>query len=104
MATAKAERMTSVSPADRSARRHRIAIRSSTQDVPRAADGVQQARLAAGFELAAQVGDEDLDRVGGREGVVAPDLFEQALARHHDALVAHEVLEQLELALGQVDL
>ena len=61
-------------------------------------------RLAAGLELAAQVGDEDLDGVRRREGVVAPDLLEEALARHDDPLVAHQVLEQLELALGELDL
>src|SRR4051812_24071739 len=76
---------------------------SSTQHVPRAADGVQQSRLAARLELAPQVRDEDLDRVRRRERVVAPDLFEEALARDDDALVAHEVLEQLELALRQLD-
>src|SRR4029450_6669587 len=101
--TAKAERMTSVRPADSSARRHLMGTPSSTQHVPRATDGVQQPRLAAGLELAAQVRDEDLDRVRRRERVVAPDLLEQALAGHDDALVAHEVLEQLELAAGEVD-
>ena len=61
------------------------------------------ARLAAGLELAPQVGDEDVDGVRRRERVVAPDLLEQALARDDEALVAHQVLEQLELALGQLD-
>ena len=40
--------------------------------------------------------------IAGR--VVAPDLLEQALARDDQALVAHQELEQLELAVGQVDL
>src|SRR6478735_11024437 len=101
--TANPERMISVRPAEVSARRQRIGSRSSTQDVPGAADGVQQARLTAGLELAPEVGDEDLDRVRRRERVVAPHLLEQALAGHDDALVAHQVLEQLELALGQLD-
>src|SRR6478752_6867901 len=101
--TANPERMISVRPAEVSARRQRIGSRSSTQDVPRAADRVQQPRLAAGLELAAQVGYEHLDGVRRREGVIAPDLLEQALARHDDALVAHQVLEQLELTLGQLD-
>src|SRR3954469_24858949 len=101
--TAKPARMTNVSAAETTARRQRIGMCSSTEHVPGAADGVQQSRLAAGLELAAQVGDEDLDRVRRRERVVAPDLLEQALAGHDDALVAHEELEQLELALGQLD-
>src|SRR3954452_12713371 len=81
---AKAQRITKVSPAEIEARRQRIEMRSSTQHVPRAADGVQEPRLGAGLELAAHVRHEDLVRVGGRERVVAPDLFEQPLARHHD--------------------
>src|SRR3954463_996685 len=102
-ATAKVHRIAKVSPAEVIARRQRMGRRSSTQDVPRAADRVQQPRPAAGLELAPQVGDEDLDRVRLREGVVAPDLVEQPLARDDDALVAHQVLEQLELALRELD-
>src|SRR3712207_5919816 len=102
-AIANVHRIAKVRPADSRARRQRIGRRSSTQNVPRSADGVQQARLAAGLELAPQVGDEDLDGVRLREGVIAPDLVEQALTRDDDALVAHEVLEQLELALGELD-
>src|SRR3954468_6821970 len=103
MTIANAARMTNVSAAETIASRQRIAMWSSTEDVPRAADRVQEPSLAARLELAAQVGDEDLDRVRRRERVVPPDLLEEALARDDDALVAHEVLEQLELALGQLD-
>src|SRR5919202_5368028 len=103
MTTAKPVRMTNVRAAETIARRQRMGIRSSTEDVPRAADRVQQPRLATGLELAAQVRHEHLDRVRRRERVVAPDLLEEALARDDDALVAHEVLEQLELALGELD-
>src|SRR6478752_2013552 len=102
-AMANAQRMTQVRPAEISARRHRIDRRSSTQDVPRAADRVQEPGLATCLELAAEVRDEDLDGVRGGERVVAPDLLEEALARHDDPLVAHQVLEQLELALGELD-
>src|SRR6478752_1467282 len=102
-AMANAQRMTQVRPAEISARRQRIEMRSSTQDVPRAADRVQEPGLATRLELAAEVRHEDLDRVRGGERVVAPDLFEEALARHDDPLVAHQVLEQLELALRQLD-
>src|SRR3954452_14826625 len=103
MTTANAARITNVSAAETIASRQRIAMWSSTQHVPRAADGVQQPRLAAGLELAPEVRDEDLDRVRRRERVVAPDLLEEALAGDDDALVAHQVLEQLELALGELD-
>src|SRR3954465_14169589 len=76
---------------------------ASPGDVPRAADRVQEPSLAARLELAAQVGDEDPDRVRRRERVIPPDLLGGALARDGGALVADEVLEQLELALGQLD-
>src|SRR5215218_6780426 len=106
MTIANTNRITNVSAAETIASRQRIEICSSissTEHVPRSADRVQQPRLAAGLELAAQVGDEDLDRVRRGERVVAPDLLEQPLARHDDALVAHQVLEQLELALRELD-
>src|SRR4051812_15171096 len=120
IAIAKAHRITNVSSAETPAsltlmgsrskladtRAKRPATASAdlrAKDVASPPDRVQQARLAAGLQLAAQVGDEHLDRVRRRERVVAPDLVEQALARDDDALVAHQVLQQLELTLRQVD-
>ena len=64
---------------------------------------MQHARLAAGLQLAAQVGHEHVDGVGLGVGVVVPDLLEQLVARDHQPLVAHQVLQQLELARGQLD-
>src|SRR5256885_17091178 len=93
------QRMTSVSSAEPPARRQRIGRRLYAEDVARAADRMEEPRLATGFELPSQVGHEDLDRVRDREGVIAPDLVEQLLPRDHEPLVAHQVLEQLELAL-----
>src|SRR6185312_9684889 len=75
----------------------------SAENVSGSADRVQQAWLSLGLQLATQVGDEHLDGVGGGEGVIAPHLIEQTLAGDDDALVAHQVFEQLELALGQLD-
>src|SRR5215212_2151644 len=100
---AKPHRITRVRAADPPARRQRIGSRLYAEDVPRAADRMEEARLSIGFELPSQIGDEDLDRVGDRERVVAPDLVEQLLAGDHQPLVAHQVLQQLELALGQLD-
>src|SRR4051812_1717376 len=100
---AKPHRITSVRAAEPPARRQRIGSRLYAEDVARAADRMEETRLATGFELPSQVGDEDLDRVRDRERVIAPDLVEQLLARDHEALVAHQVLEQLELALREVD-
>src|SRR4051812_19887259 len=96
--------MTSVSAAEPPASRQRIGWRLYAEYVPCAADRVEEARLTAGFQLSSQVGHEDLDRVGDREGVIAPDLVEQLLAADHQPLVAHQVLEQLELALREIDL
>src|SRR5918999_1403069 len=101
--TANPHRITSVSAAEPPARRQRIGRRLYAEDVARAADRMEEARLATGFQLPSQVRDEDLDRVRDRDRVVAPHLVEQLLARDHQPLVAHQVLEQLELALGQLD-
>src|ERR687893_2092472 len=101
--TAKPQRITSVSAAELPASRQRIGSRLYAEDVARAADRMEESRLPTGFQLSSQVGDEDLDRVGDREGVVPPHLVEQLLPRDHEALVAHQVLEQLELALREVD-
>src|SRR3954452_5789775 len=101
--TAKPHRITSVSAAEPPASRQRIGWRLYAEYVARAADRMEESRFPTGFELPSQVGDEDLDRVRDRERVVAPHLVEQLLARDHEPLVAHEVLEQLELALRELD-
>src|SRR3954468_24545686 len=101
--TANPSRITSVSAAEPPARRQRIGSRLYAEDVARAADRMKEHWFATGFELSAEVGDEHLDRVRDGEGVVTPHLVEQALTRDHQPLVAHEVLEQLELALGELD-
>src|SRR3954464_2201945 len=72
--------------------------------VARAADRMEESRLATGFKLPSEIRDEDLDRVRDRERVIAPHFVEQLLARDHQPLVAHQVLEQLELALREIDL
>src|SRR4051795_10315765 len=101
---AKPHRITSVSAAEPPASRQRIGRCLYAEYVARAADRMEESRLATGFELPSQVGDEHLDGVRDRERVIAPDLVEQLLARDDQPLVAHQVLEQLELALGEVDL
>src|SRR3954451_24957953 len=100
---AKPKRITSVSAAEPPASRQRIGRRLYAEDVARAADRMEEPGFATGFELSAEVRDEDLDRVRDGEGVVAPDLVEQPLPRDDEALVAHQVLEQLELSLREVD-
>src|SRR4051794_27059265 len=73
------------------------------QDVAHAAHGVQQAPLASGLGLAAQVADVDAQRVRRRAEVVAPDALEERRARQHLARMLEEELEQRELGLGELD-
>src|SRR3954454_13779878 len=101
--TAKPHRITRVSAAEPPASLQRIGWRLYAEYVARAADRMEESRFPTGFELPSEIRDEELDRVGDRERVVAPDLVEQLLARDDQPLVAHEVLEQLELPLGQLD-
>src|SRR5215212_4025213 len=95
-APAKPQRITSVRRAEPPASRQRIGTCLGAENVACAADRMEEARLIAGFQLPSEVGHEDFDRVGRGKRVIAPDLFQQALARDHDALVAHEVFQQLE--------
>src|SRR3954452_19285778 len=114
----KITRIRNVRTADTAARRQRTGqrfgvrtsrIRSSrfiawrSHDVAGAALCVKDSRLAARLELSPHVRDEDVDGVGHRHGVITPDLLEQPLARDDEALVAHQVLEQLELAVRELD-
>src|SRR3954468_1171646 len=101
--TAKPHRITSVSAAEPPARRQRMGWRLYAEYVARAADRMEESRLPTGFQLSPEIRNEDFNRVGDRERVVAPDLVEQLLARDHQALVAHQILEQLELALWELD-
>src|SRR3954470_11568384 len=100
---AKPHRITRVRTAEPPASRQRIGSRLYAEDVACAADRMKEPGLATGFQLPPEIGHENLDRVRDRERVVAPHLVEQLLARDDEALVAHEVLEQLELALGELD-
>src|SRR3712207_4268060 len=101
--TAKPQRITSVSAAEPPGMRQRIGSRLYAQDVARAADRMEDARLATGLQLPTEIGHEHLDRVRDGERVVAPDLVEQLLPGDHEPLVAHQVFEQLELALGELE-
>src|SRR5215210_2751796 len=99
---AKPHRITSVRTAEPPASRQRIGRRLYAEDVARAADRMKEPGLTTGFKLPAQVGHEHLDGVRDGERVVAPHLVEQLLARDDEPLVAHQVLEQLELALREL--
>src|SRR5262245_30420249 len=73
-----------------------------TQGVPGAAHRVDQLRPAL-VDLAAQPADVALDDVGLRIEMKIPDVLQKHGPRHHATGVAHQVLEQLELARLEVD-
>src|SRR5271157_1509165 len=69
----------------------------STELVSDAADRVDQRIGLLVVNLAAHAPDIDIDDVGRRIEMQIPDVLQEHRARHHAALVAHQVLEQLEL-------
>src|SRR5215203_409903 len=58
--------------------------------------------VAGGAELGAQPADVDVDRPRLDEAVVAPDTFEQPIARQHPVLVLDEKAEQFEFPPRQL--
>src|SRR5690606_9201440 len=60
-------------------------------------------RLVFAAELGAQPSHVHVDGAGAAEEVVTPDLLEQLGAGEHPARVLGEVLEQLELLVGEVE-
>src|SRR5204862_7276098 len=74
-----------------------------TQGVADAADGLNQPRSAAGFRLAPQIPDIDVERVRARAEVVAPHAPEDEAARQHLARVAEEQFKQRELGSRELD-
>src|SRR6478752_1571159 len=65
--------------------------------VPDAAHRVDQLGLAGTLQLAAQVRDVHRQVLGVRPEVVTPDPLVDRRVVEHDALVAHEQLEEVEL-------
>src|SRR5438067_382155 len=63
-------------------------------------DGTDRGVVA---ELLAQATDADVDDVGAGIEVVAPDLGEQTLAAEHLARIGGQLVQQLELAVGELD-
>src|ERR1700751_4386048 len=76
----------------------------STEAVSDAADRVDQRISLLVVDLAPHAPDIDVDDVGRRIEMQIPDVLQQHRARHHAALIAHQVLEQLELLRQQHDL
>src|SRR5919204_6494682 len=68
--------------------------------IPGMADGLDR---GGGAELLAQSTDADVDDVRARVEVISPDVGEEALAADHLARALDEVMEQLELPVGEID-
>src|SRR5215831_21013793 len=79
------------------------ASRSGADDIAHAPDGVQQLLLETAIDLLAQAADEDVHDVGLRVEAVVPHVRQNHRLRNDLAGVAHQVLEQRELAWTQID-
>ena len=86
----------------RPARRRRRVGHLLVELVADVADGADQ-RLVLDAELGPQPADVDVDRAGAAEVVVAPDLLQQLRAGEDPARVLGQVLQQLELLVGEVE-
>ena len=73
------------------------------EPVTRAADGPDQLAVEGLVDLAAEVADVHLDDVRVAGEVDAPHVIEDLALRRDVAVAAHEVLEQRELARGELD-
>src|SRR5262249_29608379 len=76
----------------------------AAQHVSRAAHGVNQGVIAAAVDRLAQPTDVHVDQVALRVEVQVPHTLQQHGARYHLAGAAHEELEQLHLACGEIEL
>src|SRR3954469_5326359 len=74
-----------------------------TEHVPRAADRLDELGIKPLVDLGTQPADMRLDDVGPRVEVEIPDILQQHRARHDPPGVAHQVLEQAELAGLKID-
>src|SRR6201985_541932 len=75
--------------------------RKTAKDITRAAHGLELGFRADRVDLAPQPADMDIDQVGARVEVIAPDRFEDHRARQGLAGVLHHELEHLEFGRQQ---
>src|SRR5581483_9064369 len=76
-------------------------LAGSPEAIADAADGMDQRIGLLVVDLAAHPPDIDVDDVGRRIEVQIPDVLQQHRARHHTALVAHQIFQQLKLLRQQ---
>src|SRR5215467_15826670 len=82
----------------------RSVLARSTETISDAADRVDQRIGLLIIDLAAHASDIDVDDIGGGIEMQIPDMLQQHRARHHAALVAHQILQELEFPRQQRDL
>src|SRR4051812_9520035 len=86
-------------------RRRRAVLRVDGQRIAVAVHGVDEARLVRYvFNLLTQAGDRVVDRAGVGSVWIAPDRSEQFVSRHDAVRPFCQVLQDLEVAVGEVDL
>src|SRR6185503_12329924 len=76
---------------------------SLLEDIPDAPDGPDELAIERPIDLFAQAAHEDIDDVGLRIEGVIPDVRKDHRLRDDLAGIAHQVLEQRELARPQFD-
>src|SRR3989475_12855156 len=83
--------------------RARMVCTSGLDHVAHATQGVDQLRPAPVIDLLAQPRDHDVHDVRPRIEVIIPGVLGDQRARHHPALMAHQVLEHGVLLRGELD-
>src|SRR5207245_941683 len=82
----------------------RSVLARSTDAKSHAADGMDERIGLAVVDLAPHASDVHVDHVGRGIEVQIPYVLEEHCARHHLALIAHQIFEHLKLPRQQVDL
>src|SRR5262249_13776599 len=78
-------------------------IRQRTEDVPRAASGMNQRRVTWNVDLFPEAIDVDLDRIRGGIVVVVPDVSDDVASADHSPGPAAEKLEEGIFLGGEID-
>src|ERR1041385_3019001 len=74
-----------------------------TQNISRAAHGVDQLAAETAIHLAAQPAHMGFHDIGARIEMQVPDIFQQHGAGHHPAHIAHQIFQQPEFLGLQLD-
>src|SRR5271156_493793 len=73
-----------------------------TEDITRASHGVDQLRQPALFEFSPKPSDMNIDHIGLRVVMIAPNLLEEHRSGNHPTRMSHQILEQTVLARQQL--